>query len=178
MYNYFNKIFSKINYKKAIFIILIFSPLLFSAKLVVPYYQYEISGIFDNQNIGKLENNTLVIFGKKADSQNWYALHQFLINNTDKQDFPICLTDTNGNFLLRVTTQLGKLDSIKVAKIDIFQNYAFSNSIYVGKLDSTEIKNRFEYSNQSGCSCENTTSSELVVTGYYMTIKNQKIKIN
>lgn len=172
------QIYKNFNFKNIFIFLIVFSPLLFSAKLVVPYYQYEVSGIFDNQNIGKLENNTLILFGKKAQSQNWYNLNQFLISNTDKQDFPICLTDSNGKFLLRVTTQFGKLDSLKIAKIDINQNFVYSSAFYVALADSSEIKNRFEYSNQSGCSCENTTSSELIVTGYLMTIKNKTIKIN
>jgi hypothetical protein len=172
------QIYSNINFRKILIFLIIFSPLLFSAKNIIPYYQYEVSGILDKQNLSKLVNTTLIMLGKKSDSQNWYPLQDFLINNVDKQDFPIVLTDSTGNFLFRVTTKFGKLDSLMIVKIDSNQNYKYSNPFYVGNSDSTEIKNRFEYSNQSGCSCENTTSSELVVSGYFIQIKNKLIKIN
>jgi hypothetical protein len=165
--------------KLIVFFLFLILPLFFGvSQLPAPiYYQYEVEGQIINENSnGRLKNLTVVLLGKQIGGRNWLPLHEYTFSNTDLPNLPVALSDSSGKFLVRIAPTFDKLDSIIPAIVVGEKSYELGSAIYVNQNDAKKMTNNYIYSNESGCSCENTTSNETKISGYVFTYKEKKIR--
>ncbi len=155
----------------------IFAPLIIAVgQMTAPYQQYDVIGNVESFASQKpIERVTVILVGKFSGGSEWFELQKFITEDTDRKDLPIALTDSLGNFKIVVTPQFDKLDSIAPALVLQNKGLEIGQAISMKDIAGTAIKTRYTYSNESGCSCENTTSSELVTAGYVYKVNNLKI---
>lgn len=152
-----------------IFIFLSFVASVFSITVLPEtYHQYKINGnIIRNQ--GDLKDFTITVLGKVKDSTNLIPLNKYGAEYLDNQDSPITLTDKNGSFNLIFSCKYGELEAYALKVVMPLGESYITNLYYTKDYTRQEILQRFTYSNESGCSCESTTSTEMVVSGYVYT---------
>lgn len=129
-----------------------------------PFYQYDVIGKI-TRNSNQLKNFSITIYAKDSINSD-VAIYKYPYTDfVETPDNPISITDWNGKFHVRISTN--KLyDSIAIGVI-AFDSYPVIGKYFaVNSVKANEVKTNFTFSNESGCSCENTTSSELVTTGY------------
>lgn len=149
-----------------IFLFLFFVASVFSITVLPDtYHQYKIDGSIIRTQ-GDLKDFTITVLGKLKDSTNLIPLNKYGADYLDNQDSPIALTDKNGNFNLVFSCKYGELEAYALKVVMPLGESYVTNLYYTKDYNRQEILQRFTYSNESGCSCESTTSTEMVVSGY------------
>lgn len=155
---------------------LLISPILWSVSLLPPpFHQYEVKGAITRDN-GTLENFTVVALCRLKDSTNFISTSQIASEYVETADMPISLTDSQGNFKLRFSSRFGAIDAFKIKVVFPLSESYESDIIQVTDFQESIIQQQFTYSNESGCNCQSTTSSELVTTGFQYKKDIGKIK--
>ena len=146
---------------------LLISPILWSVSLLPPpFHQYEINGSIEREN-GTLADFTVVALCRLKDSTNFISASLIASEYVETNDIPISLTDNKGNFKLRFSSRLGEIDAFKIKVIFPLSESYESEIIQIKDFQESIIQQQFTYSNESGCNCQSTTSSELVTTGFF-----------
>lgn len=157
--------------------IIIFSPLLLSVNIVPsPYYQYEINGQISRDE-PKLNDFTITVYGKTKESNDLIPLFNNGSEYIEKPDLTIAITDIDGHFQLIFSSKYGELEAYSLKVVMPLGESYFTPLIYTKDYTKQELKQKYTYSNESGCSCQSTTSSEMITSGYLLTSNIGQIKL-
>lgn len=165
----------KINLKIWLLLLVAFSGLTISVTYDEPFHQFEVQGTVSRPGGGSLENFAVTLYGKPKTESTFYPLNDFMVENNEFPDFAVALTDGAGKFKVRITSGIRDIEQLKIAVVFSDKATVFSDIIYVSEATPKEIQSRFNYSKESGCSCENSISSELITTGYQYLYKDKSL---
>lgn len=148
--------------------LLLLSPLLFSVSIIPsPYYQYEVSGKVLRDGGKSLNDFTVVVLAKLKDNKNFFPSDTIKADYVVTADRPISLTDQDGNFNLVFSSKLTEVDAFRLKILLPLSESFVSEIFYTEGFTMSLIQEKYTYSNESGCNCQSTTSSEMATAGYY-----------
>jgi len=166
--------------KIIIIIFLVFSPMIFWAiQNPEPYHQMEVRGKVVSKSLQSVDGYAVTLMGRYENSNEYYRLDLLeTLDHAELTDKAVALSNANGEFLLRVTPKVGKFDFYKVKIVLPGNSEEFISNEFPATLAETrESVSLLTYSNESGCSCENTTSFQEVVVGFVHSFQGINIEI-
>jgi hypothetical protein len=170
-------LYTKINMKLKAAYILLFLSLnlgLATEPLPPPYYEYNITGHLENIKTKSNANYTLQLFGLPQGEykvDNWVQCKGM----NKSYERPIYLTDSTGNFSIRVNNQF-LFDSIKVGLINP-EKFLFGESVYISERSLVKVEKQYSEPNKNGCTSCSTEPINYITEKYIYTNSSYKIKI-
>lgn len=145
-----------------------------TSPLPPPYHQYNVSGTLERPQGGSKSNFTVILLGKARLLSD--TTFQILRGRSFSEigDWPIALTDSSGEFSIRVSNHV-PLDSLRLAVIIpdspmvLGVPFSVDTSLAIREIRTYEIENG---AGCGGCGTEPTTERRIVYYSYYITGKD------